>query len=686
MKEFTPDNVVAVFQPQGPLHRVIPDYHYREEQASLAQEVAYALNNSEFLVAEAGTGVGKTLAYLIPAVAWSVQEKERVVVATRTRALQQQIMEKDIPALQQILPFEFEAAELKGRENYLCWNKYQSILGGRRSLDAKEERFIEMILTWAERTKSGDRMELQLPWEMMKHWPLLAADRYYCRKDLCKYHDKCFRLKAFRRCQKANLVVTNHSLLLADMGVDRRLLPEYSCLVIDEAHSFDREAFDKLSCVLNRFDIKRWFSNLYHREVTHERGYLQALRSRFAHLAESINALRPLIEQGSRLAEELFTKMDQHLGKGSEYSRSISPAELESNWFNEIINTYLEWQAGLNLLLRDMEKLAQEMQGEEEAADIQSYITQLKEFSHRAFIIFEEDLNRDDRLLWVSTTRGKIEEICSSLLEIENELDTGLFQHLSSLIMVSATMAVEDSFDHIIRRNGLIRYQQEGRIRTLLEHSPFRYEEQACLLMIKDIVNPSHEQFSYQVTETLFHTVDAVDGRVMALFTSRKQLAEVSALLRPMLEEKDINLLVQHEDGDFGALMDGFMNSEKALLMGLETYWEGVDLKGDLLKCLVMVKLPFRSPSDPYASAAEKYCRYNRLNTFSYFMLPDAAVRFKQGIGRLIRSEDDRGVAIILDNRIAKQSYGKIFQNSSPIPNRLTINRDEISQYITEWI
>ncbi len=686
MNEFTIDNMEAIFQSQGSLHKVIPDYHYRQEQASLAKEVAYALANSEFLVAEAGTGVGKTLAYLIPAVAWSMQEKERVVVATRTRALQQQIMEKDIPALKQILPFDFEAAELKGRENYLCWNKYQTILGGRRSLEAKEERFIETVLTWAERTKSGDRMELQLPGEMMKHWPLLAADRYYCRKDLCKYHDKCFRLKAQRRCQKANLVVTNHSLLLADIGVDRRILPEYTCLVIDEAHSFDREAFDKLSCVLNRFEITRWFTGLYHREVTHERGYLQALRTRFAHLSEPINEIRPLIEQGSQLAEELFTKLDQHLGKGSEYSRVVAPADLDSNWFNDIINTYLEWQAGLNLLLRNMEKLAQELQGEEEAGDIQAYITQLEEFSHKAFVIFEEDLHRDDRLLWIGTTRGKIDEVCSSLLEIENELDTGLYQHLSSLIMVSATMAVEDSFDHIIRRSGLIRYQQEGRIRMLLEHSPFRYEEQACLLMINDMVNPSHEQFSYQVTEALFNTVEAVNGRVMALFTSRKQLGDVSALLRPMLKEKDINLLVQHEDGDFGALMDGFVNSEKALLMGLETYWEGVDLKGDLLKCLVVVKLPFRSPSDPYASAAEKYCRHNRLNAFSYFMLPDAAVRFKQGIGRLIRSEEDRGVAIVLDGRIAKQSYGKIFQNSSPISNRLTISRNEISQHITAWI
>ncbi|HQA07411.1 MAG TPA: helicase C-terminal domain-containing protein [Syntrophomonadaceae bacterium] len=686
MKDFTPENITAIFNPGGPMQKVIPGYHYRSEQVSLAKEVAWALANSEFLVAEAGTGVGKTLAYLVPAVYWAVQENERVVIATRTRALQQQIMEKDIPALRHILSFKFEAAEMKGRENYLCWNKYQSILGGRRSLEPEEARFIETILTWAERTGTGDRMELQLPGNMMKHWSLLAADRYSCRKDICKYQDKCFRLKALRKCQKAHLVVTNHSLLLSDISVERRLLPEYECLIIDEAHSFDREAFDKLSCVLDRFQIQRWFSGLYYRQVTHERGYLQALRSRFPHLTEPINHIRPMVEQGAKLAEAIFGKLDNHLDPGSEQSKVITPSDLASNWMADIYNTYLEWQAGLSLLLKHLEKLHQELQGEEEAGDVLAYIMQLKDFSDKAFTLFEEDLERNDRLLWLSVSHGKVQELCSSLLEINHELDTRLYQHVSSLIMVSATLTVEDSFDHIIRRCGLSRYQQEGRIRTLLEHSPFCYEEQASLLMVDDMVYPSHEQFNYQVADALVNIVETVKGRVMALFTSRKALVEVSGLLRPLLEERGINLLVQNEDGDFGTLMEGYVNSEKVLLMGLETYWEGVDLKGDLLKCLVVVKLPFRSPSDPYASAAEKYCRFNRLNAFNYFMLPDAAVRFKQGIGRLIRSEEDRGVAIVLDSRIAKQSYGKIFQNSSPISNQITISRSEIAQQVERWI
>lgn len=258
-------------------------------------------------------------------------------------------------------------------------------------------------------------------------------------------------------------------------------------------------------------------------------------------------------------------------------------------------------------MLKELEKLNQELQGEEEAGDIQAYILQLKDFSDKAFTIFEEDLQRDDRLIWLSISQGRVQELCSSLLEINNELDNGLYQHVSSLIMVSATLTVGESFDHIIRRCGLSRYQQEGRIRTLLERSPFHYEEQACLLMVDDMADPTREpeQFSYQVTEALLNIAETVKGRVMALFTSRKMLSEVSGLLRPLLKGSGIALLVQNEDGDFAALMDGFVNSEKALLMGLETYWEGVDLKGDLLKCLVVVKLPFRSPSDPYASAAE---------------------------------------------------------------------------------
>lgn len=686
MKEFTADQVEALFNNEGPIHKNIPDYHHRKEQVALARAVAHALANQDFLIAEAGTGVGKTLAYLVPAVSWAVLEGERVVIATRTRALQQQIMEKDIPALKRILPMEFAAAEMKGRENYLCWNKYQSILGGRRSLETDEQRFIESILTWAERTRSGDRNELQMPGSMMKHWSLLSADRYSCRKDLCRYHDKCFRLKAVRNSQKAHVVVTNHSLLLSDLGVNRRLLPEYKCLVIDEAHSFDRESFDKLACVLSRPEITRWFTSLYHRDLTFERGYLPSLRARFAHLAETINQLRPHVDQGLKLACQLFDHLDQHLGKSRESSRVIQNGELESPWVNEAFHIYLEWQACLHLLLKNLEKLLEHMPGEDEEGELQAYVMHLQEFSDRAYRLFEEDLQRHDRLIWVSLAQGQVQEICSSLVEMGDELDTGLYQHLASLVMVSATLAVEDSFDHVVRRNGLERYQQEGRIRTLLETSPFRYEEKACLLMVKDIVNPAHQSFSLQVAETLLSAAEAVQGRVMALFTSRKQLLEVSSCLRPLLESHGIKLLVQHEDGDFSALMEGFLANEQAVLMGLDTYWEGVDLKGDLLQCLVMVKLPFRSPSDPYCSAAEKYCRLNRLNAFSYFMLPDAAVRFKQGIGRLIRSEEDKGVAIILDSRVTRQAYGKTFLNSSPIPNRITINRSELPENIAKWI
>lgn len=686
MKEFTAEQIEALFDMNGPIPKVIPDYHHRKEQVNLSREVSQALVNREFLVAEAGTGVGKTLAYLIPTVSWSVLEGERVVVSTRTRALQQQIMEKDIPALREILPFSFEAAELKGRDNYMCWNKYQSILGGRRSLEPEEQRFMELILTWAERTRSGDRMELQLPGSMMKHWPLLSADRYSCRKELCRYHEKCFRLKAARASQKAQVVITNHSLLLSDVGVEHSILPDYSCLVIDEAHAFDRETFDKLSCVLSRFDIERWFNSLYHKDLTHERGYLQSLRMRFAHLAENINLMRPLVDQGWQLADKLFALLDKHLGAGSEFSRVIRSDELDSRWFADVFDIYQEWQAELHLLLKGMEKLREELRGEEEEADLLSYILTLQEFSNSAYTIFEEDLQRNDRLLWVDLFQGKVQSLCSSMVEVGNELETGLYQHLSTLVMVSATLAVENSFDHVVRRNGLTNYMQQGRVRTLLEQSPFRYEEQAGLLMVKDMVNPAHEEFNQQVTEALYNIKQAVPGRVMALFTSRRQLTDVSSLLRPLCDQLGINLLVHHEDGDFGTLMDSFLADENSLLMGLDTYWEGVDLKGDLLKCLVIVKLPFRAPSDPYCSASEKYCLLNRLNSFNYFMLPDAAVRFKQGIGRLIRSEEDRGVVIILDSRLARQAYGRVFQNSSPIPNRIAVSRHELSQYISKWI
>jgi ATP-dependent DNA helicase DinG len=247
-------------------------------------------------------------------------------------------------------------------------------------------------------------------------------------------------------------------------------------------------------------------------------------------------------------------------------------------------------------------------------------------------------------------------------------------------------MAIEDRFDHFIDRNGLAEYAKEGKIETLLEYSPFDYQRQACLYVVRDMPDPSSQTFNREVNKVLAEIFLAQGGQTMVLFTSKKHMQEAALELRPFCLKHKLKLLVQHEDGEFASLVQEFKGHENSVLMGVETFWEGIDLKGEVLKCLVIVKLPFRSPSDPYCSAWDRYYKMQGKNSFANFMLPDAAVRFKQGVGRLIRSENDRGAVVVLDTRLINRNYGLVFKNSIPIKNLISLPRIELKYQLKQWV
>jgi len=298
----------------------------------------------------------------------------------------------------------------------------------------------------------------------------------------------------------------------------------------------------------------------------------------------------------------------------------------------------------------------------------------------------EEDLGSEAKIVWLETEQEQAIGICSSHVRIGEVLENKLYDKLSSLIMLSATLSIEDKFDYFIEKVGLSEYLAAERLDLLLKKSPFDYQNQACLYILNDMPDPQHLDFSPNVARVLMDLLTVARGRTMVLFTARKGLREVSQLLRPFCKQKGIPLLVQNEDGSFGTLMEEYARENNAVLMGLDTFWEGVDLKGDLLTLLVVVKLPFRSLAEPYSSAGDKYFRLQHRNSFSNFLLPDAAVRFKQGVGRLIRSETDRGIVVVLDNRLSAKAYGKVFLNSIPIKNTIQTRSDELLPLIEDWL
>ncbi|HEX3012424.1 MAG TPA: helicase C-terminal domain-containing protein, partial [Syntrophomonadaceae bacterium] len=647
----------------------------------------YTLTGNMFLAAEVGTGVGKTFGYLIPAILFALHEGQKVIVSTRTRALQEQILNHDVPDLKKVMEVEFTAVEARGRENYLCWNKYINIISGRKSLEDNQLEFINSILSWAEKTKIGDRKELSLNSELMKNWSLVAADRNSCIREQCRYHDRCFRLKMLKSLEKANIIIVNHALLLSDLLTQHSILPEYEYLIIDEAHTFNRESFERLSTRFSKYDNNIAYDALFN-SSRGGRGYLAYLRGRFPNLAPPLYEAIDLVKRGVELNNELFQTFGTIKNNGEEfnYTRIVRGNTADQLWIEEAFPVYADWQANQNLLIKKLEHIVEELNGDDDGLELTSIIAVLAACGDSGFKVMEEDLEQEDYLVWIEYDHSRAVALCSSLISTGDTIDARLYQKLKALIMVSATLTIEDQFDHFVHQNGLANYMKQERLYCLLEKSPFNYEKQSCLYLVKDMPDISDSRFETAVGQVLLDVINAVGGNILVLFTARKQLRQVSEMLRPLCEKNHIRLLVQYEDGDFGTLMDEFTASGNTVLMGLETFWEGVDLKGDLLRCLVIVKLPFRSPADPYCSAWEKYCNRQGRNSFMEFMLPDAAVRFKQGVGRLIRSEQDRGAVIVLDTRLTGKRYGKIFLNSIPIKNVMSLNRHDIGRFLNDWI
>jgi len=680
--------VEGFMKPGGKMEQSLDGFTPREEQLRFTLAVARAYQDSLFLAAEAGTGVGKTYAYLLPALIWAQQCQEKSVISTKTKALQQQIVERDLPELEKVIGIKLNYAEAKGRENFLCWHKYQSILAGKKKLEDGEVDFVEAILGWAERTKSGDRKEVALKQELMKHWDIIAADRNNCQREMCKHRDKCFRLKMIKSLGKANIIVTNHALLLSDIVVDNSILPEFHNLIIDEAHTFIRETFDKLANRFSRNDTLNLLQTLYMRDRRSKKGYLYHLRAGYPHLSPLLDETAILVEKAAQLTRELFDSISTGFKYKKEYNFNhiLSDADKERRWFADTQELFRrEWKPNSDLLLSKLRELCVELEGETENEGLKGISNALQEIDNVAFTVMVEEIHQEGKIAWLDYLQGKVVAVCSSAVHSGDLLEQRLYQKLDTLVMVSATLAIEDRFDHFVDRSGMQPYAQEGRLETLLEHSPFDYERQACMYVARDMPDPASNRFQAEVNKVLADIFSSQGGQTMVLFTSKQHLQEAAFELRPYCLQHNLKLLVQHEDGEFAKLLEDFTGSDNSILMGVETFWEGIDLKGEVLKCLVIVKLPFRSPSDPYCSAWDRYYKVRGKNSFAQFLLPDAAVRFKQGVGRLIRSETDRGTVVVLDTRLIERQYGAVFKNSIPIKNVIYLPKSEIKRELEHW-
>jgi predicted DnaQ family exonuclease/DinG family helicase len=683
-----PALMVAMLGPEGPLAGLLPGYEHREPQLQMLLAVAQIQARGGTLIVEAGTGTGKSLAYLVPSIARAVRHHERVVVSTNTHTLQEQLMGKDLPGLREWLPWDFKACLLKGRSNYVSLRRWRRFLA-ERCKDADELKFKLKVLMWLHTTESGDRSELRLHGREEVLWANIASDPLDCVGIHCTKED-CYVHRARAEAEAADLVVVNHSLLLADAEVGGGLLPDFDHLVIDEAHHLEEAATRGLRQEVDGPGLLALLERLA--KVGDAPSGLLSELQRQPHLGSSGEAFEQAIPAslvaGERARE--FFNLAAHwvaaklgdMERKDESLRLTPPLREAEGWpavslaAENAVTALAALDAGLRRAVagvRDWLGGAEPDQGIRELEIIRGRL------DAAARLIDEAMLTPDHNRVYWFTLLARTENLLlrAAPINVGFLLRDHVYAERRSTVFTSATLAVGGSFDYFRSRVGL-----GPEVEEVILSSPFDFLHQALVCLPTDLVGPEAEAFDQQVTEVIASVARRVGGRTLVLFTSHRQLRDVHAALKQRTDLDEVLILGQGIDGQRRQLLKAFEEAERPLLLGTASFWEGIDVPGERLSCVVMVRLPFPVPTEPvYAARAEQV-----RDGFAQLALPQAALRLKQGFGRLIRRSTDRGAVVILDNRILGRDYGKAFLDVLPPASRFVGPAAEIADHVGDWI
>lgn len=683
------EELAAMILPDGLFGRRFPGYEYRPQQVDMLCAVVEAFNRKENLMVEADTGTGKSVAYLLPAVYFAIRNGRTVVISTNTINLQDQLYTKDIPDLRDILRVKFKAALLKGRSNYICLRRLAAF---RRSagFQGHEVRFLAKVLVWLPTTDTGDRSELVLVEKDFQTWKRVQSEPETCLGERCKHQQRgeCFLYRARRRAAAAHLVVVNHALLLSDMTVGNRLLPDYKYLIIDEAHHLEARATDQLGFSVDQRYLEYLFESLSRplrrgrttglvSDVTTFVDGVSISDTSRQKIEEVLRRVRTEVDRGQRALEELFyalqTFLDEHTEEqgrdrgtksGYDFHLRITPGmrsqpgwdTVEMRWEN-LSAPLLSIVKELGRLLRGFKALDEyNLKGYDELMrELMARSKQLQEVWERAGAFLVEPMEGAIYWLTVSARTGDI-LLRAVPLNVGPLLHEGLYSDKDSVIFTSATLRIGEDFEYMRQRLGL-----EGVV-ELSVGSPFDYLNSTLLYIPTDIPEPGASYYQKMVERALVDLCRATEGQALLLFTSYSQLRATYRALSRELERDGIIIYGQGLDGGRRQLLENFKATPKAVLLGTRSFWEGVDVVGPALSCLAIARLPFSVPSDPvFAARAETF-----EDPFRQYAIPETILRFRQGFGRLIRSRTDRGVVVVLDKRVITKSYGVEFIKSLP--------------------
>jgi ATP-dependent DNA helicase DinG len=678
----------------GKLSVSMPSFEPRASQVTMTEDVAATFNNGGVLVAEAGTGVGKSFAYLLPALAWAQGNEDKVVVSTATINLQDQLFSKDIPLIASMFKKRPKAVLVKGRSNYLCSRRLREALEEEGLLVA-DDHPLRKIYQWELSGASGDRSDL--PFRIDDGtWYKVCSEADACLSLLCPFREACHVIAVRKEAATAQIIVVNHHLLFADVSSRQRassvdqtsILPSYSALILDEAHAIESSATSLFTESLTSFGIHKKMSRLYRKTRKGRFGSLSKL-ARLCPEAET------LIQGYETISRDLFASLDDleagSLGLlGKEYSIRLKDcAALAESAFREpagrVQRAMLKISAQVGDFLKSLpEEIAQEGAVYEtnlaarSLNDMAELLGRLKDFAADPGTVF-----------WLEKERNSQKEVYVSFnatpLEIAPLLEKSVFSKIRSVICTSATLAIGDSFDFWMRRIGIDRNVLDVTTKKYL--SPFPFSSNALLAVDPKAPHPQSEKEAYKIYlgKAVPELLKASRGRALVLFTSYELLDYCYEKALPIMAAQGIACFKQGMD-DRSKLLVMFKTDISSVLFATDSFWEGVDAPGETLSMVVISKLPFRVPSDPVQLARAEFIESKGGNAFSEISIPEAIIKFKQGFGRLIRHSEDRGVAVVLDRRLVSSRYGSLFLESLPRCRRIAEDLSAITVEIGRFL
>ena len=684
----------------------LANFEERSEQTAMARVIGETLNEGGQLIVEAGTGVGKSLAYLIPSALHAVRNQARTVISTNTINLQEQLTGQDIPIARRILASagigadDLNVALLKGRSNYLCllrWSAMQRSI----ALTPDEARMLVRLLFWLGQTDSGDRAELQLRREEDAPWSRVSAHEGGCMTMQCAYvrDGSCFLYRAKKRADAAHLLIVNHALLLSDVVAGGNVLPEYKHLVVDEAHHLEAQATSQFGFTASEADLLGWLDRLYLRGGR-ESGLVATVMNATRVSKQAIGAGPQLQSLARTLSQSVMRARDgvqpffqalrsfaqQHSSARGDFddrltinrAMRVQPdwADVESVWFeleerlaavSGIVDDLIAMLVQVNpsdILDRDA-VLAEANDLFDDGEQLRGGITRI--------------IGQDDKATVCWMTQGRNDNspsLASAPLSVAETLKTGLFGSKDSVVLTSATLTTDESFGYIKERLGA----QDARELSL--GSPFDYRASTLLLAPTDMPEPDQPGYAAAVQSALIELVQASEGRALVLFTSHAALRTAYNGIKRPLEEQQILVLGQGIDGAPKNLLATLRDSQRVVVLGAASFWEGVDVTGEALSLLVLARLPFPVPSDPVFQARSELFD----QPFEQYAVPQAILRFKQGFGRLIRSRTDRGAVVVLDRRLRSRRYGDSFVRSLPDCTMRDVLLRDMAGEVSAWL